>query len=99
MATLARRLQEVDLVSGTEADAVRSARTTKADMVDFDLFVPQELTPPDLPRAFEGAVLDTYRAEQVSSERALELLLGTWQEDDLPALPELPENAIWKFVS
>lgn len=99
MATLALRLQETRIVSASEASAVRSARTTRADIVDFNLLIPEELSPPSLPRSYEEAVLRMYRAEQLSADRALEMLLDSWDEADLPELSALPEQAIWKFVS
>jgi transcriptional regulator with XRE-family HTH domain/Zn-dependent peptidase ImmA (M78 family) len=99
MATLARRLQETGLISGNEVGQVRSARTTRADIVEFDLLIPEELSPIELPRIYEEAVLRVYRSEQVSCARTLELLLDSWQETDLPDLATLPEQAIWKFVS
>lgn len=99
MATLAQRLQETGVTSSSDAGEVRSARTTRADIVDFNLLIRDELSPPELPRIYEEAVLRIYRAEQLSSARALELLLDSWQEADLPELAILPEQAIWKFVS
>lgn len=99
MSTLARRLSELGLVSHSEAQQVRSVRTTRADIVDFNLLIHQELNPPDLPHAYIEAVLRIYRHEVVSSARALDLLLDTWDEADLPELPALPEQAIWSFVS
>ncbi len=98
MATLARRLREAGVVSAADADRVRATRTTRADIVDFDLLVHEELEPPAVPLIYEKAVLDLYRSEDVSADRALELLLGTWSVDDLPQLPTLPEDAAWDFV-
>ena len=99
MVTLALRLQETGLVARTEASAIRVARTTRADIVDFNLLIPDELSPPSLPRRYEEAVLRMFRSERLSSERAVEMLLGAWDEADLPDVPPLPEQAIWKFVS
>ncbi|MBY8847456.1 hypothetical protein K7G98_01335 [Saccharothrix sp. MB29] len=64
----------------------------------MNLVVSDELVPPFLPREYEQAVLRLYRAETVSAARAVALLLDTWDESSLPQLPELPEDAIWKFV-
>jgi hypothetical protein len=43
-------------------------------------------------------VLRLYRSETVSSTRVIDLLFDTWDEEDLPALPQLPESAVWNFV-
>ena len=99
MATLSKRLHELRLATNSEISLVRAARTTRAGIVDFDLVIPQELAPPELPTPYVEAVLASYRAERISAARALDLLLDTWHEDDLPELALLPEEAIWKFVS
>lgn len=98
MATLARRLVELEMVSPTEEETVRAARTRRADIVDFNLLVPTDLEPPELPNIYEKAVLDAYRREEISAARAVGLLLGAWEESDLPDLPMLPVEALWSFV-
>ncbi|WP_030173167.1 helix-turn-helix domain-containing protein [Spirillospora albida] len=99
MATLARRLRELDIIDGGEAAVIRAARTTRADIVDFNLVVAKdELAPPALPREYERTILALYRNETVSSARALDLLFGTWEEDALPPLPLRAEGAIWQYV-
>ena len=102
MSTLAQRLQETGMATTQQAAQVRDIRTTRADIVDFNLVVPpnpQELTSPELPRIYEQAVLNAYRKDIISAARATEFLLDTWDEADLPDLPPLPEDAIWSFVS
>ena len=99
MSTLAQRLTELGLASPSEAAEVRATRTKQADIVEYDLFVPTELNPPELPAAYVKAVLAAYRSEEISAARALGLLLDTWDESDLPQLPQLPIEAVWSFVS
>jgi Zn-dependent peptidase ImmA (M78 family)/DNA-binding XRE family transcriptional regulator len=99
MSTLARRLSELRLVSNSEAQQIRGVRTTRADIIDFNLLIPEELKPPKLPHPYVEAILRLYRQEMISSARALDLLLDTWDEADLPDLPSLPEQAIWSFVT
>ncbi len=99
MSTLSRRLLELGLVNQAEADSVRHIRTTKADIIDHNLLVAQELEPPSLPRPYLKSVLRLYRGETISAARATDLLLDTWDEADLPPLAPLPEQAIWTFVS
>lgn len=98
MATLARRLHELDLVTKAEAARIRSVRTTRADIVELDLVVGEELTPPTLPREYERAVLRLFRSESISAARALDLLLETWSEDMLPDLPARDPDQIWQYV-
>jgi transcriptional regulator with XRE-family HTH domain len=99
MSTLARRLTELGHISNLDARVVRAVRTTKADIIEFDLCVRHELTAPALPRRYEESVLRLYRGEVVSAARATELLFDTLNEDDLPVLPPVDEGNIWKFVS
>lgn len=102
MTTLAQRLRETGIATTEQAAQVRDIRTTRADIVDFNLVVPpapQELTAPELPRIYEQAVLNAYRKDMISAARATDLLLDTWDEADLPTPPMLPADAIWSFVS
>ncbi|MCY4175549.1 MAG: XRE family transcriptional regulator [Acidimicrobiaceae bacterium] len=99
MSTLARRLDELDLASSEQAGEVRAVRTRRTDIVEHGLDVPTDLTPPELPNAYVRAVLRAYRGEEVSTARALDLLLGTWNENDLPELPMIPAEAVWSLVS
>ena len=102
MATLARRLIELHIVPESDAHQVRPVRTTGADIVELNLHVSEELSAPSLARRYEEAVLRLYRAETVSAARATDLLFDEWTEwteDDLPVLANLPESAIWTFVS
>lgn len=99
MTTLARRLDELDLASSQELAKVRATRTRRSDIIELGLVVADELSAPLLPRAYVKAVLDLYRREEISSARALGLLMDTWEVDDLPDLPPLPADAVWSFVS
>lgn len=99
MSTLAQRLAELDVASAAEVRRVRHTRTRRADIVDHGLIVPVELEAPALPEAYSKAVLHAYRAEDISTARALGLLFDTWDEEELPELPKLPHDAIRSFVS
>lgn len=98
MATLARRLVELELISADQFNSVRTVRTTQADIVDLNLVVADELNAPNLPRPYVQAVMRLYRKEVVSADRALDLLLGTWTESDLPELPQRSEDEIWQYM-
>ncbi|KQB84814.1 helix-turn-helix domain-containing protein [Corynebacterium lowii] len=99
MSTLARRLSDLGVIDAQQAGAIRTEHTTKADMVEFDLYPGSELEGTTQPRAFQQAVLLLVRREQISRERALELLGGLFSTEDLPQ-PELKgKNAVWEYVS
>ncbi|WP_244857602.1 helix-turn-helix domain-containing protein [Agromyces archimandritae] len=98
MATLARRLVEIDVLSASEANSIHGIRTTRADIIDFNLLVPYELEQDTLPRAYERAVLSLYRGERISAERALDLLRGRYTSEDLPPLPAAREDELWSIL-
>lgn len=99
MATLARRLKEVQLVGHEDAELIRRSTTTRADIIELGLYIPFDLEGTSLPVPYQKAVLRAFRSEQISRERALELLHDTFAEDDLPALRPRREDEIWNFVS
>ncbi|AKZ55213.1 hypothetical protein SAM23877_2164 [Streptomyces ambofaciens ATCC 23877] len=99
MATLARRLKELRLVEHSRAEDIRQVQTRRADIVEKDLVVSDELAPASLPRAYEQAVLALYRREAVTEGRALGLLLGTFDSASLPELPPVPGSEIWTVTS
>ena len=99
MSTLARRLRELELISDSQAAQVRTTRTTRADIVEHDLVVSDELQGDQLPREYEAAVLRLFTSQRISEDRALDLLMDTWDAAELPELPKLNESAIWQFVS
>ncbi|MDU0347401.1 XRE family transcriptional regulator [Actinomyces sp. MRS3W] len=99
MSTLARRLSDLGAVSASEAGSIRSVRTTQADMIELDLYSSEELAGTTQPRAFQRAVLELVREEEISKERAADLLWGLVDEGDLPAPRPREEAAFWEFVS
>ncbi|MEU0741794.1 XRE family transcriptional regulator [Streptomyces sp. NPDC006134] len=99
MATLARRLKELHLAEHSRAEDIRQVQTRRADIVEKDLVVSDELAPVSLPRAYEQAVLTLYRKEAVTEGRALGLLLGTFDSASLPELPPVPASGIWAVMS
>ncbi|TQE20941.1 ImmA/IrrE family metallo-endopeptidase [Streptomyces ipomoeae] len=100
MATLATRLKELGLADSDTVAAVRGFRTTQADMVEMNLYVPlEELAGTTVPRPFARAVLQLVRAERISRDRALELLQGTFDDADLPRIRTRRPDEIWNFVS
>ena len=66
----------------------------------MNLNVPlEELDGTKVPQNFARAVVKLVREEQISRERALELLQGTFNETDLPQPRPRRSDEIWKFVS
>ncbi|KRC65578.1 Cro/Cl family transcriptional regulator [Aeromicrobium sp. Root236] len=99
MSTLARRAQELDLVDNEQANFIRSVTTTKADFIEFGLYMEHEMDGVSLPVSYQLAVLKLVRGERISRERALDLLRDTFTETDLPDMRERREDELWNFVS
>lgn len=98
MSTLSRRLRELEIVSAEEGARIRDFRTTRADIVDFNLIPEDEFKAPHMSRLYEEGVLNLFRAEVITAARATELLFDEWTEDELPELPTIPEGAIWDLI-
>lgn len=100
MATLATRLKELELADRETVAAVRKIQTTRADIIEMNLYVPnEELQGTTVPKPFALAVLHLARDERISRERALDLLQGTFEDDDLLPVRQRREDEIWTFVS
>jgi len=98
-ATLARRLLDLEIITGKQASQVRGISTGRADIVELDLVPADELAPPQLPTEYEKSVLRMYKSETVSAARAVDLLVDTWDEASLPPIPVKSAEMIWKYVS
>lgn len=99
MATLARRLLELGIIGSEEASMVRAVTTRQTDIVDFGLLVPLDLEGHSLAVPYQRAVLRAFRDERISRERALELLRGNFDDEDLPTRRTRREDELWNFVS
>lgn len=99
MSTLSRRLDELHMEPADVLKAIRQSKTTKADIIEMNLFVPADLDAVSLPVPFQKAVVRAVKDERISRERALELLWDTYSDDDLPESRIRREDELWKFVS
>ncbi|MFT3942852.1 MAG: XRE family transcriptional regulator [Ancrocorticia sp.] len=100
MSTLAFRLQELNLIDSECASSIREYRQTRADMVELDLYVPEEeMRGTTVPKVYAKTVLKLVRQEKISRVRAIDLLLNTFEEADLPNPRERHPEEIWKYVS
>jgi Zn-dependent peptidase ImmA (M78 family)/DNA-binding XRE family transcriptional regulator len=98
MTTLARRLVDLKVIGWSDIPRLKAIRTTQADILEMNLVVGEELNPPHLPREYELSVVRLFRSETVSADRAIDLLLDTWEIEDLPSLPQRSHNEIWQFI-
>jgi Zn-dependent peptidase ImmA (M78 family)/DNA-binding XRE family transcriptional regulator len=99
MATLARRLVEIGNIDSKTASEIRGTRTTKGDIVGLGLYVPHDLEGVSLPPAYARAVLKAYDAEDITIERALDLMRGTFAADDFTPRSALSADSLWGAIS
>lgn len=99
MSTLARRLLDLSLIDDETAARVRTFKTERADIVAHDLVVADELPAGELSREYQAAVLRLFTSETINTDRALDLLMDTWEPSDLPELAPRDESEIWQFTS
>ena len=96
--TLSRRLLELGLIDADQADFVRRVKTTRPDIVEYNLVVADELPSNFLPNEYANAVLRLFRGEIVGEHRSLDLLLDCWSIEDLPQLPPRESSEIWQVA-
>lgn len=99
MSTLARRLLEMDIASHDVTKAIWGVKTTKADIVEHDLKVTYELEGRTVADGYAKSVLGMYSAQRISAERAIGLLYGVFERDDLPELRVGHPDEIWSLLT
>lgn len=98
MSTLAKRLWELGLVDAAEAAVIREVHTRRSDIVELNLYVPHDLEGISLPPAFAKGVIHAYAAEDITIERALGLMRGSFEADDFAPRPVLSPESLWSVV-
>ena len=101
MTTLAIRLvRDLSLTGVDSFDTIRQIRTTKSDFIRLNLVnPPEEFAGVTQPLLYQQAVLRLFEGERISAQRAVELLEGTVDFEDLPPRPEGRAEDIWDFIS
>lgn len=98
MATLARRLQDLGAVDAPTAATIRGVRTTKSDIVGLGLVVPHDFEGTALPLAYAQAVIRGYAGEFITMDRALDLMRGTFTEEDFTPRSDLAPETLWSVL-
>ncbi|MBA3890829.1 MAG: ImmA/IrrE family metallo-endopeptidase [Gemmatimonadaceae bacterium] len=88
------RVQNLELVDDTTATELRGAPPTRAEHLAMGGVVSEDLVAPRMSPALARAVLRAFEANKITSGRAVELLRGAIEEDDLPAVNEVPLEAL-----
>jgi Zn-dependent peptidase ImmA (M78 family) len=83
---------------GLLTDGVRRSlvqqRPSKADFLELEVAIEEDLPPPALSPTFSSAIVKSYRKHKLSRERAVELLRGTVEPQDLPEQDAVPLEAM-----
>ncbi|MGC4113161.1 MAG: XRE family transcriptional regulator [Myxococcales bacterium] len=88
------QLRNLELISEGARRVLVEQRPTKADFLELEVFIEEDLRAPSLSPGFSSAVVKAYRKHKLSRERAVELLRGTVEPKDLPAQDEVPLEAM-----
>ncbi|EPH02271.1 hypothetical protein HMPREF1531_01577 [Propionibacterium sp. oral taxon 192 str. F0372] len=98
MTTLASRLLELGHISADTADDIRDVRTRKGDIMQFGLVVPHDMEETVSPPSYEMAVIKAYLSEDITADRAVDLLEGRLTTEDLPPRPTLDPSTLWSVL-
>jgi Zn-dependent peptidase ImmA (M78 family)/DNA-binding XRE family transcriptional regulator len=91
---LCGRLVSLGLVDRAGHRRLAADVPSKAEFLELGLRLPPEHLAPVLPGCFIRAVLGAFRARKLSEARALEMLRGTVEAGDLPALRPVPLDTL-----
>ncbi|MEV6987257.1 XRE family transcriptional regulator [Sphaerisporangium sp. NPDC051017] len=89
-----RQLRTFELISKDEYKSLDSRSPTRADYLECNLRVIEELQPPYIPTGVSAAAIRAYRTYRLSAERVTEMLRGEIDIDDLPVRDEMPLEAL-----
>jgi Zn-dependent peptidase ImmA (M78 family)/transcriptional regulator with XRE-family HTH domain len=84
------QLQRFELITGDEYAKLASEQPRRGEFVALGVTAPVELAPPFVSSLLSSATVRAHRRGKLSAGRALELLRGTLQEEDLPIPEEAP---------
>lgn len=88
------QLQNLGLLDRCVAADLRRRPPTRLDLTELGLFVVEELAPPSVSPEFSRAVKRAYQSQKIKASRAIELLRGTADEEELPAAEIVPLEAL-----
>jgi Zn-dependent peptidase ImmA (M78 family)/DNA-binding XRE family transcriptional regulator len=88
------QLQNLGLLDHVAAQALRDRPPTRADHLEVGGAIVDELIPPRVSPQLAQATIRAYRAHKISADRAVELLRGMIDLEDLPAPNEVPVEAL-----
>lgn len=89
-----RQLRHYGLITRDEKTVLESRSPTKADYLECEVRVSEELQPPYIPTGVAAAAIRAYRTHRISGERVVAMLRGQVHIDELPARDEIPLESL-----
>lgn len=86
--------RNLDLIDSDTRETLSNQRPTRADYVELQAYWPEELEPIAIPPVIGSAALRAYRLQRIGAGRAVELLWGTLDREDLPPVDEVSVHAL-----
>ncbi|MHB1846071.1 MAG: helix-turn-helix domain-containing protein [Deltaproteobacteria bacterium] len=87
-------LRHLELITQAAAATLLRLRPSKADYVELELGIEEDMPPPALSPVFAASIVKAYKKHKLSHERALELLRGSVPRQELPAPDVVPLDAM-----
>ncbi|HZI09499.1 MAG TPA: ImmA/IrrE family metallo-endopeptidase [Myxococcus sp.] len=87
-------LCNLKLIDDGTRDRLEADRPRRADYFEGEIPLKEELAPPSIPPRYAQAVVRAFKGYKVSAERALELLRGTLDADELPPRDAVPLDSM-----
>jgi Zn-dependent peptidase ImmA (M78 family)/transcriptional regulator with XRE-family HTH domain len=92
--TALRQLRCFELISRDDHRLLDSRSPTRADYLECNVRVVEELQPPHVPTGIAAAAIRAYRGHRISAERAVAMLRGQIDIDDLPVRDDVPLESL-----
>jgi Zn-dependent peptidase ImmA (M78 family)/DNA-binding XRE family transcriptional regulator len=89
-----RQLRFFELISREDQRLLDSRSPTRADYLECNVRVVEELRPPYVPTGIAAAAIRSYRGHRLSAERVVTMLRGQIDMDDLPVRDEVPLESL-----
>lgn len=88
------QLATLGLIDRELDSQLRAEPPRKADYIELDVYIVEDLQPPSISPTFAKAVIRAYRAGKLNADRAAELARGTMSAEDLPGPAHVPLAAL-----
>lgn len=88
------QLRNFELITRDEYRLLDSRSPTRADYLECNVRIVEELQPPYIPTGLAAAAIRAYRGHRLSADRVVDMLHGQVEIDELPERDEIPLEAI-----